>query len=247
MARQCSVNRRPGRFGRTISAQASRPHGLLGRALGHLWVKETASINDRAIALLDPAADTAVLEVGCGPGRAVAEMAARGARVTGVDPSEAMISQARRRNTHTISSGQVQLLVGEVTSIDLPNETFDAVLAVHTIYFWPDLGSALRELRRLLRPGGRICIGFRPAERELPRRLDPEVYRGPTSDQLATALHDAGFADVSFEDLSSAVVVVAHVPGPDGRVQRDDLRVERTSTPQVATRKTTANATRISQ
>ena len=52
MARQCSIDRRPGLVGRAVSAQASRPHGLLGRALGHLWVRETAAVNDRAIELL---------------------------------------------------------------------------------------------------------------------------------------------------------------------------------------------------
>jgi hypothetical protein len=54
MARSCSIDARPGPFGRAVSAQAARPHGVLGRALGHLWIRETAEVNDRAIDLLDP-------------------------------------------------------------------------------------------------------------------------------------------------------------------------------------------------
>ena len=212
MARQCSINRRPGPFGRTLSAQAARPHGVLGRALGHLWVRETATINDHAITLLDPSAEHTVLDVGCGPGRAVAEIARRGARVIGVDPSATMIAHAERRNRVAINSGQVQLMVGEAGSVPLANESVDGVLAVHTIYFWPDLGVALRELRRLLRPGGRICIGFRPAEQRLPRRLDPAIYRGPTSDQLSDALGEAGFIDAQLNEVASAMIAVARVP-----------------------------------
>lgn len=212
MARQCSIDRRLGLFGRTVSAQAARPRGPLGSALGHLWVKETRTINDRAIALLEPTADSAVLEIGCGPGRAVTEMAARGARVTGVDASEVMIKQARRRNRRAIGAGQVRLVLGESGALDLPDESYDAALAVHTIYFWSDLHASLRELRRVLRPGARLCIGFRPAERGLPRRLDPTVYRGPTSDQLIATLLEVGFVEAHLEEVRSAVIAVATVP-----------------------------------
>lgn len=210
MARQCSIDRRPGLLGRTVSAQAARPHGLLGRALGHLWIRETAAINDRATELLELTPDDSVLEIGCGPGRSVAEMARIGARVTGVDPSPVMVAQARRRNRSTIASGQVQVLNGAVGS--LPTEPVDAVLAIHTIYFWPDLTTAFREVRALLAPGGRIGIGFRPAERGRPRRLDPQIYRIPTSAQLTQALQAAGFIDLTIHEAAQAVVVVARTP-----------------------------------
>lgn len=67
MARQCSVNRRSGLVGRTVSAQAAQPHGPIGWALGHLWVHEAAAVDDSAVALLDPAPGEQVLELGCGP------------------------------------------------------------------------------------------------------------------------------------------------------------------------------------
>ena len=212
MARQCSINRRPGPIGRAVSAQASRPHGPLGRALGHLWIRETAAVNDRAIDLLDPSPGQAVLEVGCGPGRAVAEIARRGARVTGIDPSAVMIAQAQRRNRAAIRSGRVQLLIGGSGTLPPPSKTFDAVLAVHTIYFWPSLEAGLHEVRRHLAPGGRIAIGIRPAERGLPRRLDPSVYRVPTSEHLIEALRATGFVDATVHDLSPAIIAFAHTP-----------------------------------
>lgn len=67
MARQCTIDRRPGPIGRTVSAQAARPHGPIGWALGHLWVHETAAINDQAIALLEPVAGVDVLELDAAP------------------------------------------------------------------------------------------------------------------------------------------------------------------------------------
>ena len=213
MARQCSIERRPGPLGRTVSAQASRPHGPLGRALGPLWVRETAAINDRAIALLDLAPGESVLEIGCGPGRAVAELARRGVRVTGADPSPVMIAQARRRNRATVENGQVRLVTAGSGALPALAAPVDAVLAVHTIYFWPDLEAGLGEAAGLLAPGGRIAIGWRPAERGRPRRLDPAVYRIPTSDRLAEALRSAGFAEPTGYDVGGAAVMVAPRPG----------------------------------
>jgi SAM-dependent methyltransferase len=212
MARQCSIERRPGVIGRTVSAQAARPHGILGRALGHLWIRETAAVNDRAVELLGLTAGDSALEVGCGPGRAVDALARAGVRVTGVDPSAVMLAQARRRNRAAVGSGRVRLLEGAVGSMPELSETVDACLAVHTIYFWPDLADGLRELGARLKPGGRVVIAYRPAERGRPRRLDPAIYRIPTSTQLADALRAAGFVALEQHDVLHAAIVVAHTP-----------------------------------
>ncbi|WP_109505962.1 class I SAM-dependent methyltransferase [Nocardioides speluncae] len=212
MARQCSVDRRPGPFGRTVSAQAARPHGLIGWALGHLWVHETAAINDRVIALLEPAAGEQVLELGCGPGRTAAEIARHGAQVTGLDPSPAMIAAAGRRNRAAIDAGTVRLLIGDAGAVPAPDASYQAALAVHTIYFWPDLDAGLREVHRVLLPGGRLAIGFRPAEHGRPRRLDPKIYKIPTTNQLIKALGAAGFAEPIVHEVGSAAIVVATRP-----------------------------------
>jgi SAM-dependent methyltransferase len=182
MARQCSINRRPGPLGRTVSARAAQPHGLLGRLLGHLWVHETAALNDQTIALLAAQPGDAVLEIGCGPGRTVATLAVHGARVTGVDPSPTMLAQARRRSARAIRTGQVDLLTGHASALPAPDQSFECALTVHTIYFWPDLHAGLREIHRILVPGGRVAIAFRPAELGLPAAL---THRS-TADQPPT-------------------------------------------------------------
>lgn len=161
----------------------------------HLWVHETAAINDRAIALLEPASGEHVLELGCGPGRTAAEIARRGAQVTCLDPSPVMIAAARRRNRAAIDAGTVQLLIGDASAVPAPDASYQAALAVHTIYFWTDLDAGLREVHRVLAPGGRLAIGFRPAERGRPRRLDPKIYKIPTTNQLIEALGAAGFLE----------------------------------------------------
>jgi SAM-dependent methyltransferase len=209
MARTCSIDARPGLIGRTVSAQAARPHGLLGRSLGRLWVRETAATNDRAIELLDPRTGEDVLEIGCGPGRALAKIAERGARVTGVDPSEVMFAQALRRNRAAVNDGRVRVLLAESGTLPVVSPSFDAVLAIHTIYFWRDLAGGLREAHDVLRAGGRIVIGYRAAETGRPRRLDPAVYRIPTTGQLGDALVSAGFSETTVHQDGHVSIAVA--------------------------------------
>jgi SAM-dependent methyltransferase len=179
-----------------LSRQAARPHGLVGQLLGRIWIRETAAVNDVAIDLLDARAGERVVEIGCGPGRALGWLAAEGATVRGVDVSPAMLAAARRRNAHLVAEGRLELLLGDGTHLPLNDDSADAVMGVHTIYFWPDPATTLAEVARVLRPRGRLVLAFRAGEHPLPRRLDPSVYRVPTTQQLTSWLDRAGFVGV---------------------------------------------------
>lgn len=199
LARTCGGARRPGVLGRVLSAQAAHPRGLLGRALGRLWVVETAAVNDRAIALLAAARGEHIVEIGFGPGRAIHELAARGARITGIDASPTMLAAAQRRNADNVRAGPTRLHLGTADALPLPAATADAVLAVHALYFWPDLDAALDEIHRVLVDRGRLVLAFRAAEHGLPRRFDPAIYHVPTTARIRGALVAAGFDEVTAE------------------------------------------------
>jgi ubiquinone/menaquinone biosynthesis C-methylase UbiE len=206
-AKSCSLDRRPwpSRAAGTVtrplagyvSRQAAHPHGLVGRALGRLWVSETAQVNDAAVTLLAPEAGEQVLEVGFGPGRTLGLLANQGALVTGVEVSRAMISLATHRNASLVEAETVSLYEGDGTTLPLPDDTYDAVVSVHNVYFWPEPQRTIDEIDRVLRPGGRVVLAFRGGEHPLPRRLDPAVYRTVTSAEAITWLEQAGFTDVA--------------------------------------------------
>lgn len=103
-----------------------------------------------------------VLDAGCGPGTDTFELeglVASGGRVVGVDASEMMIEVARQRAVACDSAAE--FVVGDVRALDLPDATFDLVRCVFVLLHVENPGDAVRELTRVLRPGGRlVCIDF---------------------------------------------------------------------------------------
>jgi len=75
-------------------------------------------------------------------------------RIAGVDYSRAMVAAASRRNRRAIRDGRVELQYGEAAHLPFVDAAFDKAYGIHTIYFWPDAPAGLKELRRVLRPGG---------------------------------------------------------------------------------------------
>lgn len=99
-----------------------------------------------------------VLDVGCGPGFYCAELAAEvgtSGRVVGVDASEAMLGLAQRR---CAGLAQVELRPSDATTLPAADGEFDAALSVQVLEYVADVGPALSELHRVLRPGGRVLV-----------------------------------------------------------------------------------------
>jgi ubiquinone/menaquinone biosynthesis C-methylase UbiE len=150
-----------------------------------------------------------VLDVGCGTGMVVAELAARGARVWGVDPSEEMLAQARLR----LGRG-AGLKRGSAEALPFKDGWFErAVLrcVVHLV----DRSRALGEVVRVLEPEGRAVIAtFRPEHfdriwlaRFFPSLKAIDRARFPDPDLLADELRASGFARVGVRALSVAATI----------------------------------------
>jgi SAM-dependent methyltransferase len=196
---------------RRVVRQFHDPTGPGGHLAG--WVMGRRSSNVRrnrwAVELLDVQPTDRVIEVGCGPGIAIAALACRATQglAVGVDHSEVMIRQARRRNTAVVSAGRVRLIHAPVERLHVTDGPFDAALAVNTVGFWPEPAARLREIGRVLRPGGRIALVSQPRCPGATAATSAEA-----ADELAALLSEAGFEDLRFETLDldpPAVCVLA--------------------------------------
>ena len=100
--------------------------------------------------------DLDVLEIGCGLGTDGAQFAKAGARYTGIDLTEAAVDLARRR--FEISNLPGTFRVADAERLDFPNDSFDLVYSHGVLHHTPDTQTAVREVHRVLRPGGRAVV-----------------------------------------------------------------------------------------
>jgi SAM-dependent methyltransferase len=200
---------------RRIVGQFGRPSGALGSLAGVVMATRASNRRRNAwtVDLLEIQPDHQVLEIGFGPGlsiRRAAELATRG-RVVGIDHSEVMRRQARRRNRRAVAAGRVELLRGEVADLPAPNahrgsvpvregsegpNRFDRVLAVNVFMFWPDPVALLRQVAGVMAPGGRIALTMQPRGPDATDEHAREAGR-----RMAAALGEAGFVDVQVRML----------------------------------------------
>jgi ubiquinone/menaquinone biosynthesis C-methylase UbiE len=151
-----------------------------------------------------------LLEVGCGPGVAIAAAAGRGAHVVGVDRSPVMIDQARHRNRQAVRHGQVELHAAPVERLPDLGAPFDAALAVNTLGFWTDPVAALSTIAGKLRPGGTIAVVSQPRS----KGATAEHTRA-AGEHFRDLLEQAGYEDLRSETLEldpPAVCVLGRRP-----------------------------------
>ncbi len=120
-----------------------------------------------------------ILDIGCGTGRLLRMAGARwpAARLTGVDAAEGMVKEARRLTP------QAQFHVSMAEALPLPDESVDVVLSTASFHHWQDQLQALRQVRRVLRPGGVFVLvdiflpfGLRRLRRH-GRQIEPATVR----------------------------------------------------------------------
>lgn len=98
-----------------------------------------------------------ILDVGCGDGALLAALACRGGRVTGLDADPDMLAAARWRLE--TSGLHAELYRGDAGALPIPAASFDLATAIAVLCFADDAGRMIRELARVLRPGGRLVLG----------------------------------------------------------------------------------------
>ena len=189
----------------------------LDRRWRRITIDETVQSDDR------------VLDACCGTGDLAIAARARGADVVGLDFSERMLERARRKEP------QIDWVRGDVLALPFDEGSFDAVTVGFGVRNVEDLEAGLRELRRMLRPGGRLGIleittprgRLAPFYRVWFDRIVPllgkvlpggaaytylpaSVRRFPGPDDLAALLERTGFADVRYR-LFAGGIVALHV------------------------------------
>ena len=119
-------------------------------------------VHDAVLRALAAGPRARVLDVGCGTGRLAERLVgADGVRtVVGCDFSGGMLENAAERLADARRAGRVHLVRGDATRLPFADAAFDAAVSTEAFHWFPDQDAALRELRRVLRPGGRLMLAL---------------------------------------------------------------------------------------
>jgi ubiquinone/menaquinone biosynthesis C-methylase UbiE len=178
-----------------------RPQGILGRLGGVIMARMNEACGVWVIELFEVGPTDRVLEVGFGPGVVIQHLSksASAGYVAGIDQSREMVEQARARNAIAVQNGRVDLRHGSVESLPFDNDSFDKALAINSMQVWRDAISGLREMRRVMKSGGRIALGFTP-------------YSGQPNQGLTEKLVAAGFTDAPVMEKDNCFGALATKP-----------------------------------
>ncbi len=182
-----------------IASQLRCPSGEMGEEVGKRLAEFNADANAWTLKLLDIQPNDHVLEIGFGPGEAIAEAARLTPEgfVAGIDFSETMLSMATERNARAIIQDRVELALGDGHDIPYPEQSFTKVVAINVLYFWEDLQKPLSEIFRVLRSGGTAAFYVTAQNSWLPGIAESGVFHDYAPDTIRNALNAAGFAQTN--------------------------------------------------
>lgn len=194
---------------RGLASQCQKPRGWLGRIL--LWNMNSrhSRVTDWGLTHVRIESQYTILDVGCGGGRTVSKLAevATHGKVYGIDYSEASVAMSKKTNARWIDMQRVEIRHASVSQLPFEDGWFDLVTAVETHFWWPDLPAGVREIYRVLKPGGTLVVigevykGAKTTvakllEQKAPsmgmKLLDPEEHR--------TLFADAGFSEIQISE-----------------------------------------------
>ncbi|HLO32459.1 MAG TPA: methyltransferase domain-containing protein [Anaerolineales bacterium] len=192
-----------------LNSQFAHPAGWLGRLVGMILALKNRERNAWTISMLAIEPNDHVLEIGFGPGQAIQEVAklAPDGFVAGIDLSETMVRQASKRNASAIRSGRVLLKQGAEAPLPFEDNEFNKVFAVNSMQFWSNPMAGLQEVRRVLKPSGRVVITIQP----MWAKTEEEVRS--VGEKLEFQLKQAGFRQVRLETRQIKPITTVSVLG----------------------------------
>jgi len=158
-------------------------------------------ITHRLYELLISRQEGIYLDIGCGTGNYTIALAKKGICFYGIDPSRKMLAIA------AANSNNVRWLNGTAEAIPAHDDLFNGAIAILTIHHWDDLGKGIKELARILKPGGRLVIFTATPEQMqgywlnhyFPSMIERSMLQMPSQEIISKALFQAGFVSFHIE------------------------------------------------
>ncbi|HEY3334956.1 MAG TPA: methyltransferase domain-containing protein [Candidatus Limnocylindrales bacterium] len=179
------------------------PHGAIGAIGARMMPRMVGRLYPMLAEELDLRRDDDFLEVGCGSGRLLAEQASQVRHVAGLDMSAIQVGMARKRLAERIAAGTAEVVLGDAMAIPWEDGRFTVVGSLNCLKFVADPAKALREMHRVLRPGGRLVVTIDKQTNKWgkSREIDAFGQWQWSVNDAKRLMEEAGFSDVSVADM----------------------------------------------
>lgn len=193
---------------RLMAKQLSKPQGILASLTGRKMNKSNHTLYRLTIDVMKPVDKEKILEIGFGNGKFFPELYSRAKdlQITGIDLSHEMVTQAVKNNAALFESGSMKVKVGSSENLPFEDNSFDKIFCINVIYFWEIPEVHLKEIYRVLKPGGKFYTGFRPAETMLQLPFTKYGFALYSEDQWTKNLSDNNFNSISAAKLKRQTV-----------------------------------------
>lgn len=183
--------------------QCQEPRGPLGKVVLWSMNRRHARVTNWGLRNVSIEKTDTILDVGCGGGRTIAKLAAAApmGQVYGIDHAALSVAAARRLNHESVDAGRVVIQQASVSTLPFADNTFNLVTAVETHFWWGDLHAGMREIFRVLKPGGRLAIIAEFYNGGRHAKYAERLSRHTTIAVLDVSQHRALFVDAGFADV----------------------------------------------
>jgi len=170
--------------------QVRKPTKFLGRPFLWMMNKSHSPLTNWGLEHVRIEKEFTILDVGCGGGRTIQKLAARApeGKVFGIDYAAGSVAASRAKKAALIQAGRVEITQASVSRLPFPEDKFDLVTAIETQYYWPNLVEDMREILRVLKPGGTLIV------------IAESYAKGPRKNVFGPVMKLLGAANLSVEE-----------------------------------------------
>jgi ubiquinone/menaquinone biosynthesis C-methylase UbiE len=183
-----------------FAQQLRRPEGEAGISIGKTMNEGNLKMHEHFLEVLKLNDLDRVLEIGFGNGKFIPEILSKAENVhySGIDFSDVMVEEANKWIKQNDLDKQAEVKLGTVSDIQFPDNSFDKVITINTVYFWPTPEHDAKEIWRVLKEGGEFFLCFRPKEMAEKLPVTKFGFVLYSLEEALTLVKSAGFRELNY-------------------------------------------------
>jgi len=183
-----------------LAAQLRKPEGQQGIETGKSMNDGNKYMYSFTYSLLNLRDPDTILEIGFGNGKFIQDLlSVNKCQYSGIDFSETMVKEAIDLNQELIRQERAEIQKANLSSIPYPDEKFDKVFTINTLYFWKNPRKDILEISRVLKTGGKLFITIRPKSIVQHLEFTKHGFTLYEADDVKALMESGGFSDINWK------------------------------------------------